>query len=187
MAQSKPNAEGLRRATLGGGCFWCLDPVFSSLVGVENVVVGYAGGETANPSYEQVCSGRTGHAEVVQVTYDPQQISYRELLQVFFSVHDPTTLNRQGADVGTQYRSIILTEDDAQAATAHELIEELSAQKVWPNPIVTSVEPLQAFFPAEDYHQDYFNKNPGQGYCQVVIAPKLGKFREAFAANLKQN
>jgi peptide-methionine (S)-S-oxide reductase len=172
-------------ATLGGGCFWCLDPVFMDLVGVEQVVVGYAGGDKPDPTYKQVCDGTTGHAEVVQITFDPSQISYRSLLEVFFSVHDPTTPNRQGADVGTQYRSIILTHDEAQAETARLLIEEMERDGIWPAPIVTQIEPLQAFFPAEDYHQRYFENNPGAGYCRVVIAPKLSKFRKTYAANLK--
>ncbi|MFN2149567.1 MAG: peptide-methionine (S)-S-oxide reductase MsrA [Anaerolineales bacterium] len=187
MSNRENESRRRETATLGGGCFWCLDPVFSELDGVEQVVVGYAGGETADPSYEQVCTGRTGHAEVVQVTFDPSHISYRELLEIFFSVHDPTTLNRQGADVGSQYRSIILTSDETQVQTARSVIDEFSDQQVWPNPIVTQVEALQAFYPAEDYHQDYFNKNPGQGYCQVVIAPKMSKFRKTFTDRLKQS
>jgi peptide-methionine (S)-S-oxide reductase len=172
-------------ATLGGGCFWCLDPVFSDLIGVEQVVVGYAGGDKPNPSYKQVCDGTTGHAEVVQITFDPTKISYRSLLEVFFSVHDPTTLNRQGADSGTQYRSIILTHSEEQAATARALIEEIEKDGIWDNPVVTQVEPLQTFYPGEDYHQRYYEKNPGAGYCTVVIAPKVSKFRETYAANLK--
>jgi peptide-methionine (S)-S-oxide reductase len=173
-------------ATFGGGCFWCLDPVFADLVGVEQVVVGYAGGETADPSYEQVCSGRTGHAEVIQISFDPAQISYRELLEIFFSIHDPTTLNRQGADAGTQYRSIILTHDSEQEQVARSVISDLAEEAIWPNPIVTQVEPYRDFYPAEAYHQGYFEKNPGQGYCQVVIAPKVSKFRKTFADRLKQ-
>jgi peptide-methionine (S)-S-oxide reductase len=173
-------------ATLGGGCFWCLDPVFMDLTGVSDVVVGYAGGDQPDPTYKQVCNGTTGHAEVVQITFDPTLISYRSLLEIFFSVHDPTTLNRQGADAGTQYRSIILTQDEAQATTAHAVIDELEREGVWSSPIVTQIEPLQAFYPAEDYHQRYFENNPGAGYCRIVIAPKLGKFRKTYAANLKQ-
>ena len=187
MANSLSGPHQLEAATLGGGCFWCLDPVFSDLVGVEQVVVGYAGGETANPSYQQVCTGRTGHAEVVQVTYDPAQISYRELLEIFFTVHDPTTFNRQGADVGTQYRSIILTHSPEQEQIASAMIADLTQEGIWADPIVTHVEPCQAFYPAEEYHQDYFKKNPGQGYCQVVIAPKVSKFRKTYSDHLKGN
>jgi peptide-methionine (S)-S-oxide reductase len=172
-------------ATLGGGCFWCLDPVFMDLTGVSDVVVGYAGGDQPDPTYKQVCNGTTGHAEVVQITFDPTLISYRSLLEIFFSVHDPTTLNRQGADAGTQYRSIILTQDETQATTARAVIDELEREGVWSSPIVTQIEPLQTFYPAEDYHQRYYENNPGAGYCRIVIAPKLGKFRLTYAANLK--
>ncbi len=172
-------------ATLGGGCFWCLDPVFSDLIGVKSVVVGYAGGDKPDPTYKQVCDGTTGHAEVVQITFDPAQISYHSLLEIFFSVHDPTTLNRQGADVGTQYRSIILTHDEVQSAAARALIEEIERERIFSSHVVTQIEPLQTFYPAEDYHQRYFENNPGAGYCRVVIAPKLSKFRKTFAANLK--
>ena len=187
MAQNEKLMNHPQLATFGGGCFWCLDPVFSDLVGVERVEVGYAGGDKADPSYEQVCTGRTGHAEVVQVTFDPSKISYRELLEIFFSVHDPTTLNRQGADAGTQYRSIILTHGADQEQVARSVIDDLSSEGVWSNPIVTQVEPLQVFYPAEDYHQDYFAKNPGQGYCQVVIAPKVSKFRKTYSDRLKSS
>lgn len=173
-------------ATLGGGCFWCLEAVFDELQGVEQVVSGYAGGHVPNPTYEQVCTGTTGHAEVVQITFDPRLISYRELLQVFFAVHDPTTPNRQGADVGPQYRSIILYHNGEQKQIAEGVIAELEAARVWPNPIVTEVVPLQAFYPAEDYHQKYFKNNPWQAYCQVVIAPKVSKFRKEFGARLKK-
>jgi peptide-methionine (S)-S-oxide reductase len=186
MTQSGRGKDELTTATFGGGCFWCLDPLFSDLVGVEDVTVGYAGGDKNDPTYEQVCSGRTGHAEVVQVKFDPERISYRELLEIFFSVHDPTTLNRQGADVGSQYRSIILTHNEEQEQVARSVIAELTEEGVWPNPVVTEVKPLQAFYPAEEYHHDYFDKNPGQGYCQVVIAPKVTKFRKTFVNRLKQ-
>ena len=172
-------------ATLGGGCFWCLEAVFDELQGVEQVVSGYAGGHVPNPTYQQVCTGTTGHAEVVQITFDPQVISYRDLLHVFFAVHDPTTPNRQGADVGPQYRSIILYHDEGQKQVAEEVIAELEAAGVWANPIVTEVVPFQAFYPAEAYHQQYFKRNPWQPYCQVVIAPKLAKLREVFGARLK--
>lgn len=172
-------------ATLGGGCFWCLEPIFAQLKGVEDAVVGYAGGKTAAPTYEQVCTGLTGHAEVVQVTFEPAVISYREILEVFFSVHDPTTRNRQGADFGTQYRSIILYHNDPQRQTAESLIAELNQNGIWQKPIVTEVVPFTVFYPAEEYHQEYFEKNPYAGYCQVVIQPKVGKFRKQFAERLK--
>ncbi len=172
-------------ATLGGGCFWCLEPVFAGLDGVIDAVVGYAGGSLANPTYQQVTTGRTGHAEVVQVTFDPQKISYREILEVFFSIHDPTTLNRQGADVGTQYRSIILAHDDRQEQAAWEVIGEMERQGVFSRPIVTQVVPFETFYRAEEYHQEYFEKNPFAGYCQVVIRPKVAKFRKQYADRLK--
>lgn len=167
----------VEKATLGGGCFWCLDPIFSELTGVLSVEVGYAGGAEDNPSYESVCTGSTGHAEVVQVTFDPELVTYKDILNVFFSVHDPTTLNRQGGDVGTQYRSIILTYDEAQHETAGSLIKSLEAEQIWGAPIVTEVVPYDVFYRAEEYHQEYFEKNPNQGYCQAIIAPKVAKFR----------
>ncbi|MFZ5817668.1 MAG: peptide-methionine (S)-S-oxide reductase MsrA [Bacillota bacterium] len=172
-------------ATLGGGCFWCTEAVLSQLSGVLQVVPGYAGGRVENPSYRQVCSGETGHAEVVQVTFDPAVISFKELLLVFFSTHDPTTLNRQGADVGTQYRSVILYHSPEQKRTAEETIAELEAERIWPGPIVTEVAPFTAFYPAEEYHHDYYRRNSEQPYCQVVIAPKLAKLRQRFQAKLK--
>ena len=172
-------------ATLGGGCFWCLEAVYDELRGVEEVVSGYAGGAVANPSYEQVCSGRTGHAEVVQVTFDPRQISYRELLEVFFTIHDPTTPNRQGHDIGSQYRSIILYHSPEQRAAAVETVARLEAAGIWDAPIVTEVVPLTALYPAEDYHQEYFRNNPQQPYCLVVVAPKVAKARKEFLAKLK--
>ena len=172
-------------STLGGGCFWCLEAVFLEMDGVERVESGYAGGTTANPSYQEVCSGRTGHAEVVQITYDPEVISFRDLLDVFFAVHDPTTLNRQGNDIGTQYRSIILYHTQEQRATAEQMIAELSAAKTWNAPIVTEVKPLTVFYKAEDYHQDYFKRNPEQPYCQAVVAPKVTKARKLFLGKLK--
>jgi peptide-methionine (S)-S-oxide reductase len=172
-------------ATLAGGCFWCLEAVYEQLKGVEKSVSGYAGGAVANPTYEAVCTGRTGHAEVVQLTYDPAQISYQDLLNVFFTIHDPTTLNRQGADVGTQYRSAIFYHTPEQQASAEAVILELEAQKLWPNPIVTEVVPLDTFYPAEDYHQGYFRAHPYQGYCQMVIAPKVAKFRQHYLDHLK--
>jgi peptide-methionine (S)-S-oxide reductase len=171
-------------ATLAGGCFWCLEAVFEQLRGVERVVSGYAGGDYPNPLYEEVCNGHTGHAEVVQVTFDPAVVSYREVLEVFFAIHDPTTLNRQGADVGTQYRSAIFYHSPAQQQIAEKLIAELNAEGIWDRPIVTEVVPLTAFYPAEDYHQGYFRSHPNQGYCQAVIAPKVVKFRKRFVEKL---
>ena len=186
MGEERPEIDGDRElATLGGGCFWCLQPLFEELRGVLRVVAGYAGGGRPHPTYEQVCSGATGHAEVVQVTFDPGELSYRELLEVFFASHDPTTPNRQGADAGTQYRSVVLWRDEGQRRTAEELIRDLDAQGLWEAPIVTELAPLTAFYPAEDYHQDYFRRNPGQGYCRVVIAPKVAKFRKRFAGLLR--
>jgi peptide-methionine (S)-S-oxide reductase len=177
--------ENFETATLGGGCFWCTEAVMDGLRGVTRVVSGYAGGTEPNPTYEDVCAHRTGHAEVVQVTFDPTEISYRDLLRVFFATHDPTTPNRQGADVGPQYRSIVLTHSEAQAETARAVIAELDAEGVWDAPIVTTVEPLTTFWPAEAYHQRYFERNPRQGYCQVVIAPKVSKLRREFADRLR--
>jgi peptide-methionine (S)-S-oxide reductase len=173
------------KATLGGGCFWCLEAVFEQVRGVERVESGYAGGKTADPTYRQVCDGGTGHAEVVQVTFDPAVISYRDLLDVFFATHDPTTPNRQGHDVGTQYRSIILYHTPQQKETAEKAIAELTAAGIWDADIVTQVEPLGTFYKAEDYHQGYFRANPGQGYCQAVVAPKVVKFRKRFADRLR--
>lgn len=172
-------------ATLGGGCFWCLEAVYVEVEGVKKVVSGYAGGDTPNPSYKEVCTGRTGHAEVVQITYDPAVTSYRELLEIFFVIHDPTTLNRQGADVGTQYRSIILYHDDEQKRIAEGIIQELEREGTYDNPIVTEVEPLETFYAAEDYHQEYYANNSNQPYCQAVITPKLAKFRKTFAEKRK--
>jgi peptide-methionine (S)-S-oxide reductase len=172
-------------ATLAGGCFWCLEAVYEQLRGVEKVVSGYAGGHVPNPDYGSVCRGTTGHAEVVQVTFDPEDVSYRELLEVFFTIHDPTTLNRQGADVGTQYRSAIFTHSPEQERTAREVIRHLQAEGVWEDPVVTQVEPLKEFYPAEAYHQHYYARNPGQGYCQVVIEPKVAKFRQKYLSRLR--
>jgi len=172
-------------ATLGGGCFWCLEAVYLGLKGVTGVMSGYSGGHLANPSYEQVCDKKTGHAEVVQVTFDPALVSYEDLLRVFFTIHDPTTMERQGNDVGPQYRSIILTHDEAQRATAQKVMAEIAAAHIWPDPIVTEIKPLQKFWPAEPEHHDYFNRNPWSGYCRAVIAPKVQKFRKSFADRLK--
>ena len=172
-------------ATLGGGCFWCLEAVFEQLRGVERVVSGYAGGSPPNPSYELVCSGTTGHAEVAQITFDSTVIAFRDILGVFFVIHDPTQLNRQGADTGTQYRSVIFTHSPEQAATAREVIASLERDAVYDGPIVTEVVPLDAFYPAEAYHQEYYRRNPRQGYCQAVIAPKVAKLRAAYLDRLK--
>ncbi len=171
-------------ATLAGGCFWCLEPIFKDLRGVEQVVSGYTGGTVPNPTYQQVCTGATGHAEAVQITFDPAVISFRELLEIFFTIHDPTTLNRQGADVGTQYRSAIFYHSPEQRATAEAVIAALNEQGLWERPIVTEVTPFEVFYPAEAYHQDYFARNPGQPYCQAVIAPKVAKFRRQYLAKL---
>ena len=175
----------LEVATLAGGCFWCLEAVFDELKGVESVESGYSGGHVQNPSYAQVCDGNTGHAEVVQVTFDPQVVSFKDLLTVFFTTHDPTTLNRQGNDVGTQYRSVIFYHDEEQKKIAEAVIQEIGAERIWDNPIVTEVKPFDQFFIAEDYHQEYFRKNPFQCYCRAVIAPKVTKFRHKFAERLK--
>jgi peptide-methionine (S)-S-oxide reductase len=173
-------------ATLGGGCFWCLEAVFRELRGVEKVVSGYAGGAAADPSYEQVCTGKTGHAEVVQVTFDPKAVSYQEILEVFFTIHDPTTLNRQGADAGTQYRSAVFYHTPEQKTAAEEAIKDLGAAGVWGSPIVTEVAPLKTFYPAEEYHQEYYANNPSQPYCQMVIAPKVAKFRKQYIEKLEK-
>jgi peptide-methionine (S)-S-oxide reductase len=172
-------------ATFGGGCFWCTEAALEELHGVESVTSGYAGGETENPTYEEVCSGSTGHAEVVQVEYDPEVISYEKLLEVFFMIHDPTTLNRQGPDVGTQYRSIVLYHDEAQREAVETFVDGLEAEDVYDDEIVTEVEPLETFWEAEEYHQDYYEKNPGDGYCQFNADPKIRKVREKFADQVK--
>lgn len=180
------SASTPQTAILGGGCFWCLDAVFRGLEGVTRVESGYAGGTPANPSYEQVCSGGTGHAEVVRITFDPAVVSFRDLLKVFFTIHDPTTHDRQGSDVGTQYRSVIFAQTPEQRSDAQGVIAELTARKLWPDPIVTEVADAAAFYPAEAYHQDYFTRNTNQPYCQVVVAPKVAKFRKAFADRLRR-
>lgn len=171
--------------TLGGGCFWCLDAVFTGIRGVEQVLSGYSGGRAANPTYEEVCTGATGHAEVVQVKFDPDVVSLRELLRIFFTLHDPTTKDRQGNDVGTQYRSIILYRDATQKATAEEVIAEIEKSNVWDGKVVTELQPFKAFFEAEDYHQDYYRKNPLQPYCLLVIRPKVAKLRKKYVEMLK--
>ena len=173
-------------ATLAGGCFWCLEAVYRELRGVERVVSGYTGGHVARPSYEQVCTGATGHAEAVQITYDPQVASYKELLEVFFTIHDPTTLNRQGADIGTQYRSAIFYHTPEQKSVAEEVIANLNDAGIYDAPIVTELVPAPEFYPAEDYHQEYFERNPAQPYCRAVVAPKVAKFRSKFLAKLKK-
>jgi peptide-methionine (S)-S-oxide reductase len=173
-------------AVLGGGCFWCLDAVFRDLEGVTSVESGYAGGGKPNPSYEEVCSGRTGHAEVVKVTFDPSKLSFRDLLTVFFTIHDPTTKDRQGNDIGTQYRSVIFAQTPEQRATAQEVVNSLSGAKLWDRPIVTELAGAEPFYPAEAYHQDYFEQNGSQPYCMFVVAPKVAKFRKSFAEKLKR-
>jgi peptide-methionine (S)-S-oxide reductase len=179
-------SSNFETATLAGGCFWCLEAVFDDLKGVESVESGYAGGHVQNPTYREVCNGDTGHAEVVQVRFDPSVISYRDLLNVFFAIHDPTTLNRQGADVGTQYRSAIFHHSPEQKETAELLIRELNEQKIWSSPIVTEVAALDKFHAAEGYHQEYFARNPNQPYCQAVVAPKVSKFRKHHLELLKK-
>jgi peptide-methionine (S)-S-oxide reductase len=176
----------LQTATLAGGCFWCLEAVFDEVKGVDSVESGYAGGHIDNPSYRAVCNGDTGHAEVIQIHFDPNVVSYRDLLNVFFAIHDPTTLNRQGADVGTQYRSAIFYHDDDQKMIAEELVKDLNSQNIWDRPIVTEVAKLDTFYMAEDYHQEYFARNPYQPYCQAVVAPKVSKFRKHFLELLKK-
>jgi len=173
-------------ATLGGGCFWCTEAVFNDLKGVLGVESGYSGGTVANPTYEQVCTGKTGHAEVVHVTFDPRAISYEDILRIFFTVHDPTTLNRQGNDVGIQYRSVIFYHDEKQKETAENIIKEISLEKIWDNPVVTELSPFNAFYKAEKYHQVYFVNNPDQPYCRIVIAPKVAKFRKVYHDKLKK-
>ncbi len=176
----------MKVATLGGGCFWCIEAAFQEIRGVVNVESGYAGGTTASPTYEQVCTGTTGHAEVVQVTFDPNTISFKEILEIFFTVHDPTTLNRQGADVGTQYRSVIFYHNERQKKIAEQIIEKFDAAKVWDDRIVTTVEPLKKFYKAEDYHRKYFDRHPEAAYCKIVIAPKIAKLRNEYREKLKK-
>lgn len=183
-SQSTP-PSGKETATLGAGCFWCIEAAFDLLKGVESVESGYMGGKLPNPSYEAICTGATGHAEIVQVTFDPSVISFRDILQVFFSLHDPTTLNRQGNDVGTQYRSVIFYHSSEQEATAKDVIATLTNEKLFDAPIVTEVSPAQPFYMGEDYHQEYFVRNPMQPYCSYLIGPKIAKFRKQFEAKLK--
>ncbi|MDT8393915.1 MAG: peptide-methionine (S)-S-oxide reductase MsrA [Bacteroidales bacterium] len=189
-AASTPSAsggeEGLDTATFASGCFWCTEAIFSELNGVKNVISGYTGGHVKNPSYREVCNGTTGHAEAVQITYDPQKISYPDLLEVFFMTHNPTTLNRQGADVGTQYRSAIFYHNDKQKKEADEILKSLESSGIWSDPIVTELSPVQTFYTAEEDHQDYFLNNPNAAYCNFVIVPKIEKFRKVFAGKLKK-
>jgi peptide-methionine (S)-S-oxide reductase len=184
--QPNGSPQELEVATLGAGCFWCTEAVFDDLKGVEKVESGYSGGSVPKPSYRQICTGTTGHAEAVNVTFNPKEISFKELLEIFLTVHDPTTLNRQGADVGTQYRSAIFYHDGQQKTVAEEVIREIEAAKIWDAPIVTEVTPFKDFFKAEDYHQEYFAQNPDQPYCRMVIAPKVAKFREHYRERLKK-
>jgi len=188
MSQEKLKTAATRRmevATVAGGCFWCTEAVFSQLKGIEKVEPGYCGGRLENPTYEQVSTGRTGHAETIQITFDPDVISYKEILEIFFSTHNPTTLNRQGPDVGTQYRSVIFYHNDEQKAIAEQVIKELTEEKAFDAPIVTQVEPFMVFYEAEEYHKDYFKRHPEQAYCSLVIAPKIRKLRELYLSKLK--
>jgi len=185
MSQESARTETREVATLGGGCFWCTEAVFNIVKGVEKVESGYCGGSMPNPTYEQVSTGTTGHAEAVQLTFDPSVISFREILEIFFATHDPTTMNRQGPDVGTQYRSVIFYHDAEQKATAEKVIEELDKAEIWESPIVTQVEPFIAFYRAEDYHREYYKRHPNQPYCQQVITPKLAKLQQRFLGKLK--
>jgi peptide-methionine (S)-S-oxide reductase len=184
---AQPKSAAMEIATLGGGCFWCTEAIYKELKGVVSVTSGYSGGEIVNPSYREVCTGRTGHAEVIEIKFDPAIISFSEILEVFFATHDPTTLNRQGADVGTQYRSVIFYHGQKQKETAESVITRLNQENVYGKPVVTEVIAWKNFFPAEDYHQDYFENNPTQSYCQFVIAPKMEKFRKIFSDRLKSN
>jgi peptide-methionine (S)-S-oxide reductase len=177
--------ENLETATLGGGCFWCIEAVFIRLKGIESSMSGFSGGNVKNPAYREVITGRTGHAEVIQLKFDPRIISYREILEIFFHLHDPTTLNRQGADIGTQYRSIIFYHDENQERIAREVFAEIDSLKIWPNPLVTEIKPFTAFYKAEDYHQDYYSNNPNQPYCTYVINPKVKKLNELYNEKLK--
>ncbi len=185
MTKNEKSPGKLETAVLGGGCFWCLEAAFSRTKGVHDVISGYAGGTAPDPSYEEVCSGNTGHAEVVEIHYDPSAISYDDILHIFFTLHDPTTLNRQGHDVGTQYRSVIFYLNKEQEKTAHNIIKELEDEKIYNDPFVTQVLPLEKFYTAEEYHQHYFDKNPDQAYCQIVIQPKILKFRQKYKQFIK--
>lgn len=185
MKTGQKSVQNFETAVLGGGCFWCLEAAFSRTKGVQGVISGYAGGKVANPHYDDVCGGRTGHAEVVEIHFDPKIIGYEDLLHIFFTIHDPTTLNRQGHDVGTQYRSVIFYMDKKQEETARRVIRQLEEEKIYDDPFVTQVLPFEKFYSAEDYHQHYFDKNPDQAYCQIVIQPKIVKFRQKYKGFLK--
>lgn len=185
MSNKTNNEKNLEVATLAAGCFWCIEGAFGIINGVEKIEPGYTGGTVANPSYEDVCTGKTGHAEAAQISFDPQIISYREILEIFFTMHDPTSLNRQGADVGTQYRSVIFYNSPEQRATAEKLIDELNREGIWNKPIVTAIEPLSAFYPAETYHKEYYQKHSTEPYCQIVIAPKISKLQQRFLNKIK--
>lgn len=184
--QAVTSSQDKELVTLGGGCFWCIEAIFEELEGVELAESGYSGGWTVNPTYQQVCTGETGHAEVVQVTFDPKAISLEEILKIFFTVHDPTTPNRQGADVGTQYRSVIFYRSQEQKSVTGQVIREIQAAKLWDAPIVTEIVPFKVFYKAEDYHQEYYKLNPGQAYCRIIIAPKIQKFRKLYRDKLKR-
>lgn len=184
--KGKPMEQPLEIATLGAGCFWCVEAIYQRLEGVEKVASGYSGGTVKNPTYEQVCTGKTGHAEVIQVTFDPKKLSFKELLDVFFKTHDPTTLNKQGADAGTQYRSAIFYHSPEQKKIAEQVKQETEAAKIWDDPIVTEIAPFTVFFKAEEYHQNYYNENSYQPYCMMVINPKLSKFKKEFSSKLKK-
>ena len=184
--QPQTNSNVKEVTTLAGGCFWCLEPIFKALIGIEKVESGYSGGTVADPSYQQVCNGTTGHAEAVKLTFNPQAITFKEILEIFFTIHDPTTLNRQGADVGTQYRSAIFYHSLEQKTIADQVIQEISASNIWDSPIITEVVKFSTFYIAEDYHQDYFENNSDQPYCRVVIAPKVAKFRTRYLSKLKR-
>jgi peptide-methionine (S)-S-oxide reductase len=184
--EAMPSSDKLKKATFAGGCFWCTEAFFQELEGVYKVTSGYIGGENPNPTYEEVCSGTSGHAEAVEIQYSPEEITFEELLEVHFKTHDPTTLNRQGADRGTQYRSAVFYHDEAQKEATEQIIKELETQKVYPDPIVTEVTQATAFFDAEKYHQDFYANNPSQGYCQAVISPKMDKFRKVFADKIRK-
>lgn len=185
ISNTKGENSQLEKATLAGGCFWCIETIFEDLKGVENVESGYSGGRVENPTYEQVCSGTTGHAEVVQITFDPSVITYAKLLEIFFHIHDPTTLNRQGADVGEQYRSAIFYHSDSQKQTAEKVKKDIADSGLWNNPIVTEITKFEKFYNAEEYHQDYYKNNPEKGYCSIVIAPKVRKFYKEYKDYLK--
>jgi peptide-methionine (S)-S-oxide reductase len=185
MNASSPQNQNLKTAIFGGGCFWCLENIFSHFNGVHKVISGYADGHAENPTYDDVCSGQTGHAEVIEITYDPELISYEKLLHIFWHIHDPTTLNRQGNDIGTQYRSIILFQDNTEQELANASKEKVEDEKLWPDPIVTEIKKLETFYPAEAYHQSYFENNPGNPYCQAVIGPKVAKVMKEFSGWLK--